>query len=267
MIRLNKIAKDITHQKFGRLFVIEPVFANILGVYWKCKCDCGKIVTVLGVRLRDGNTKSCGCLLIEYAKSHDMKGKNNPNYKHGKTHNNKCKSCGKSISLIPKYCKKCYLKTLNDTGNPNYKNGKTNNNKCLICNTHISKGSNYCIKCAGKRTSKRQKGRNNPMFGKNANHGNGSYYNNIWFRSSWEVAYAKYLNKQDITWLYESKTFDLGKTTYTPDFYLPEIDTYIEIKGWWRGDAKEKFRKFKRIYNGIKIKLLQQKDLEKLRII
>ena len=30
--------------------------------YWKCKCECGKIFTACGVNIRNGNTKSCGCL-------------------------------------------------------------------------------------------------------------------------------------------------------------------------------------------------------------
>ena len=29
--------------------------------YWKCKCDCGNIITVKGAKLRLGQT-SCGCL-------------------------------------------------------------------------------------------------------------------------------------------------------------------------------------------------------------
>ena len=77
---------------------------------------------------------------------------------------------------------------------------------------------------------KRMIGRNSPRFGKLAIHGKKIKYNGIWMRSTWEVAYAKWLDKQNIKWLYESKVFDLGNCTYTPDFYLPESDTYIEIK-------------------------------------
>ena len=31
-------------------------------VYWKCKCECGNIVSVPGTKLRNGTAKSCGCL-------------------------------------------------------------------------------------------------------------------------------------------------------------------------------------------------------------
>ena len=92
-------------------------------------------------------------------------------------------------------------------------------------------------------------------------------YKNIRMRSSWEVAYAKYLDKQGTKWQYESKTFDLGYTTYTPDFYLPESDTYIEIKGYWRYLSKIKFIKFKEMFRNITIVVLNKKDLIKLKIL
>jgi predicted nuclease of restriction endonuclease-like RecB superfamily len=60
-------------------------------------------------------------------------------------------------------------------------------------------------------------------------------------KSGWEEAFAKWCDRNKTKWLYESKTFNLGETTYTPDFYLSESDTYIEIKGFWRDDAKKKF--------------------------
>ena len=57
------------------------------------------------------------------------------------------------------------------------------------------------------------------------------------------------------------KTFDLGNTTYTPDFYLPEFHLYIEIKGFWRDDAKKKFQEFEQKYCGEKIKILNENEL------
>lgn len=60
--------KDITGQKFERLTVIEFVGVNPVGrsALWKCKCECGNDVVVRGTNLRNGVTKSCGCLLKEY---------------------------------------------------------------------------------------------------------------------------------------------------------------------------------------------------------
>ena len=54
---------DLTGEKFGRLTVInESDKRDKSGnVYWNCKCDCGKMVSVQGRFLRSGHTKSCGC--------------------------------------------------------------------------------------------------------------------------------------------------------------------------------------------------------------
>ena len=59
---------DLTGQRFGRLVVLERT-----GTYkgsdgsgsspiWKCQCDCGEVVEVIGRNLRYGGTKSCGCI-------------------------------------------------------------------------------------------------------------------------------------------------------------------------------------------------------------
>lgn len=57
--------KDISGQKFGRLTVIRPTTKReqyTETVIWECLCDCGKICYVPGARLRNGQTRSCGCL-------------------------------------------------------------------------------------------------------------------------------------------------------------------------------------------------------------
>lgn len=57
-------AIDLTGQKFGRLTVIERDVSR-KGTYWICKCDCGTITSVASQKLRNGHTKSCGCLVRE----------------------------------------------------------------------------------------------------------------------------------------------------------------------------------------------------------
>jgi len=86
-------------------------------------------------------------------------------------------------------------------------------------------------------------------------------------RSSYEIAYAKYLDKKGIKWLYEPKAFDLGRTTYRPDFYLPETDKYIEIKGWITDKAKKKMNKFKNRYPKINFNILTKKELLILQVL
>lgn len=45
-------------------------------LYYKCQCKCGNIITTSGYHLRDGHTRSCGCLVKEHnsAYIHDLTG-------------------------------------------------------------------------------------------------------------------------------------------------------------------------------------------------
>ena len=57
---------DLTGQTFGYLTVLkfdqEATYSHSGGnAYWQCQCQCGNIISVSGARLRNGNTKSCGC--------------------------------------------------------------------------------------------------------------------------------------------------------------------------------------------------------------
>lgn len=88
--------KDRVDIRYGRLIVVEFIGLewNFYTNYslWKCRCDCGNIITVQGNYLQNGHTKSCGCLhrekssqrTIKRNKEMHMFGKSNPNYMHGK---------------------------------------------------------------------------------------------------------------------------------------------------------------------------------------
>jgi hypothetical protein len=58
--------KNIVGQRFDRLVVISN--EGPLGLpkrrefYWKCQCDCGSELLVIGSKLRNQHTRSCGCL-------------------------------------------------------------------------------------------------------------------------------------------------------------------------------------------------------------
>ena len=55
--------KDMLNKRFGRLVVIEENGKDKNGsIKWRCKCDCGNEITVIGNSLRNGHTKSCDCL-------------------------------------------------------------------------------------------------------------------------------------------------------------------------------------------------------------
>lgn len=71
-------AKDLTGQRFGRLTVIrrDEVNASDGHASWICRCDCGKIISARSSLLRQGKTKSCGCLArdltVARSKTHGM---------------------------------------------------------------------------------------------------------------------------------------------------------------------------------------------------
>lgn len=61
-------AVDITNQRFGRWTVLyRTTNPKTGGARWVCKCDCGTIKPVLGSRLRQGASQSCGCFNREQA--------------------------------------------------------------------------------------------------------------------------------------------------------------------------------------------------------
>lgn len=54
---------DLKGQRFNKLIVLEYVGKNKSGISrWRCKCDCGEEAIVNSDRLKNNNTKSCGCL-------------------------------------------------------------------------------------------------------------------------------------------------------------------------------------------------------------
>lgn len=59
---------DIIGQKFGRLTVLEllPERNKNKRKIYKCQCECGNIVNVLGNSLKTYHTLSCGCLNSYY---------------------------------------------------------------------------------------------------------------------------------------------------------------------------------------------------------
>ena len=44
-----------------------------MGSWWKCQCTCGNITSVQGSSLKNGHTKSCGCLQSEISRENMKK--------------------------------------------------------------------------------------------------------------------------------------------------------------------------------------------------
>lgn len=64
-----KIRKDITGIKFGRLTVISFHSRAHKRMRWLCVCECGNQAIVDGAKLKNGHTRSCGCLALEAVKA------------------------------------------------------------------------------------------------------------------------------------------------------------------------------------------------------
>ena len=62
---LDKRIIDITGMKFGRLTVESYSHSANKKTHWNCICECGNHTIVNGVSLKNGHTKSCGCIVHE----------------------------------------------------------------------------------------------------------------------------------------------------------------------------------------------------------
>jgi len=59
-----------------------------------------------------------------------------------------------------------------------------------------------------------------------------TYYKGYLCRSRTEARWMVAFDKVEIKYEYEPEGFDLGKAgKYLPDFYLPQVDMYAEVKG------------------------------------
>jgi len=62
----NPRIQDLTGQTFNRLTALKIVGRNKQGrLVWQCRCSCGNITEVSANHLKNGHTKSCGCLKLE----------------------------------------------------------------------------------------------------------------------------------------------------------------------------------------------------------
>ncbi len=91
-----------------------------------------------------------------------------------------------------------------------------------------------------------------------------------------EEMFARILDFYGIEWIYEPRTFALEwdeneqvKTAFTPDFYLPQQDVYIELttlrprlsnhKNW-------KMRRMAELYPDVNVKMLKRREMRELMV-
>lgn len=71
---------DITGKRFGKLVVDGFAYTKNNRAYWNCTCDCGTHCVKMGKYLRSGDTKSCGCNVINLARKMGLSNINRNKY-------------------------------------------------------------------------------------------------------------------------------------------------------------------------------------------
>ena len=94
------------------------------------------------------------------------------------------------------------------------------------------------------------------------------------FASLAELECAKVLDFYGVPWEYEPHTFVLEEgedgriaEAFTPDFYLPEQNLYLEITVMKQSLVTRKNRKLRKLrerYPDVKVKLFYKRDVERL---
>jgi cytidylate kinase len=89
-----------------------------------------------------------------------------------------------------------------------------------------------------------------------------------------EEELARVLDFYQIHWHYEPKSFPLAKDelgniteAFTPDFYLPDLDLYLELTTLKQSlvtDKNRKIRKFRELYPDIRLKVFYGRDFRSL---
>lgn len=82
-----------------------------------------------------------------------------------------------------------------------------------------------------------------------------------------EKKYIKWLDKNKIDWEYKTATFNLGRGTYTPSFYLVKKDEFIDLKEDWTEARDKKFQLFKKKFYSMNITLLTENKLKQLGVL
>lgn len=101
---------------------------------------------------------------------------------------------------------------------------------------------------------------------------NGETQDEITFAHPSEAEFARILDFYQIAWEYEPRTFELRRDeqgnileAFSPDFYLPEQDLYIELTTMEQRlitKKNRKLRQLRKLYPEVNIRLLNRASFE-----
>jgi len=213
-------------RKIGYL-VVESVakIDKSFGAIWNCRCVCGNVIQVSACRLNHGKPQSCGCMTQQIVEATNLK-------KYGEIH----------------------AMRLKETQDKAY-------------NTNMERygvgyaGQSEELKTKIRATNIKRYGVDNPTKNRDIALRAAKAVNKTttlvhWFSgedidctASYEKRTAEYFNNNQIDFNWKVQTFLMPDgRTFTPDCYLPNEDLWIEIKGYFREDAKEKWAWFQKNY-------------------
>ncbi|MBR6483489.1 MAG: cytidylate kinase-like family protein, partial [Clostridiales bacterium] len=94
------------------------------------------------------------------------------------------------------------------------------------------------------------------------------------FKNSTEEEFARILDMYGIEWMYEPKTFPIEwdaegniKMAFSPDFYLPKFNIYLELTTMDQKYVTKKNKKARMVmelYPGTTVKIVYKKDFHDL---
>lgn len=224
--------EDLTGRVFGNWRVVAqaPLGPNGQSFYY-CDCSCGnrRAHRVAAHNLNNGTSRSCGCIQAEKASERnlmDLTGhrfgrlivlSRGPNTAHDRVQWNCRCDCGKSV---------------------------------LVRSHSLTMGETTSCGCfANELTSERTVARLQRMEGVRRIWVYENKTTRILMRSSWEVVFARWLDSHGEPWLYEPRVFMLAKATrYVPDFFLPQRDVWVEVKGFVSKHSEHKIKVFRQTH-------------------
>lgn len=86
----------------------------------------------------------------------------------------------------------------------------------------------------------------------------------ICFYSTWEANTARVFNLVGLKWQYAPTLFNLGTHTYRPDFYLPQYNTFIEVKNFMGEYSLKRDSLFRQLYPDIKLEIISKKEYKEV---
>lgn len=201
-------------------------------------------------------------------------------------------SCGNWKYKSCEKCQNCSYKLVGDKISKAKKGvirkPKYYNRYCIQCGTLLATGnnqrkSNYCRKCTqealgsypwqspvclncGKVISKwkyKYCGKCKPLM-----YGISKPDQEDGYRSGWELAFSRWLGKNHIRFEYEPERFKTPYGTYIPDFYLPNLGLWVEVKGrFYQSSEYKQKMKMKYFSESHKLLIVKRDELKEAEVI